>query len=159
VEELLANRPAWYVAGPLIGLVVIGLLASINQRLAVLGGYSEIVERLGRRSLAFGWRTFFLLGIVVGSVLFSLLAGAWLAGAEYGWLSRELQDDGAVVALLLGAGVLIGVGAKAAGGCTSGHGLSGCSFGSPASFVATATFMTSAIGTAFLVRLLLGGGA
>jgi uncharacterized membrane protein YedE/YeeE len=158
LEELLANRPAWYVAGPLIGLVVIGLLASINQRLGVLGGYSDIVDRLSRRSLAFGWRTFFLLGIVAGSVLFSLLAGVWRAGAEYGWLSRALEGDGAVAALLLGAGVLIGVGAKTAGGCTSGNGLSGCSFGSPASFVATATFMTAAIVTAFVARLVLGGG-
>jgi len=153
VDDVLTNPPAWYVAGPLICLVVIGLLAAINQRLGVLGGYSDVVEHLGRRSVAFGWRAFFLLGVVAGSVVFTLLAGAWRGGEGYGWLSRTLEADGAVVALLLGAGILIGFGAKTAGGCTSGNGLSGCSFGSPASFVATATFMATAIGTAFLTRL------
>jgi uncharacterized membrane protein YedE/YeeE len=58
--------------------------------------------------------------------------------------------------VLASGGVLIGLGAKTAGGCTSGNGLSGCSFGSPASFVATGTFMATAVGTAFLLRWLLG---
>jgi uncharacterized membrane protein YedE/YeeE len=159
VEELLLSRPPWFVAGPLIGLLVVGLLAAINQRLAVLGGYSEIVEGLGRRRPSFGWRAVFVMGIVTGSVLFSLVGGVWRTGDDYGWLSRALANDGAVAAILLGAGVLIGVGAKTAGGCTSGNGLSGCSFGSPASFVATATFMSAAIATAFLARFVLGAGA
>jgi uncharacterized membrane protein YedE/YeeE len=158
VEDLLLNRPPWYVAGPLIGLLVVGLLASINQRLAVLGGYSEIVENLGSRRPSLGWRALFVFGVVAGSVVFSLAGGVWRTGDEYGWLSRVLENDGAVAAILLGAGVLIGVGAKTAGGCTSGNGLSGCSFGSPASFVATATFMSAAIATAFLARLVLGAG-
>ena len=157
VEELLSSRPAWYVAGPLIALVVIGLLATINQRLGVLGGYAELLERVGGRS--FGWRGFFLLGIVAGSLVFSLLAGAWRSGSGYGWLSRAVEDDAALAALLVGAGLLIGVGARTAGGCTSGNGLSGCSFGSPASFVSTATFMSAAVATAFVGRLLFGGGA
>lgn len=157
MEELLASRPAWYLAGPLIGLIVVGLLAAINQRLGVLGGYAAIVERAGGRSL--GWRGCFLLGIVGGGLLFSLLAGGWRSSAEYGWLSQAVEDDAALGALLLGAGLLIGAGARAAGGCTSGNGLSGCSFGSPASFVSTATFMAAAVATAFAGRLLLGGGS
>lgn len=157
METLLADRPAWYVAGLLIGLVVVGLLATINQRLTVLGGYSELVERIAGRSASVGWRAVFLLGVVAGSVLFSLVVGAWRAGEGYGWLSRTFEDDGAVAAILLASGVLIGVGAKTAGGCTAGNGVGGCSFGSPASFVATATFMATAVGTALVARLLLGG--
>jgi uncharacterized membrane protein YedE/YeeE len=60
------------------------------------------------------------------------------------------------VLLLLG-GVLVGFGAKIAGGCTSGHGLSGCSFGNPARIVSTMTFMATGIGTAFAMRWILGG--
>jgi uncharacterized membrane protein YedE/YeeE len=157
VDETLLQRPEWYVAGPLIGLVVVGLLAALSERLGVLGGYSDIVDHVGRRSIAFGWRAFFVLGIVVGGLVFSALTGVWRAGEGYGWLSRDL-DGGAVVALLVGAGILVGFGAKRAGGCTSGNGLSGCSFGSLSSFVATGTFMATAVGVAFLTRLLFGAG-
>ena len=41
--------------------------------------------------------------------------------------------------------MLVGFGAKKAGGCTSGNGLSGSSFGSPACLAATATFMGTAV--------------
>jgi hypothetical protein len=156
MREILLNRPAWYVAGPLLGLSIVGLLALINERLGVLGGYADVVSRLGRRSVAFGWQGCFVLGIVAGSLLFALLAGEWGVADGYGWLSRSLDDDFAVGTVLLGAGLLIGVGARTAGGCTSGNGLSGCSFGSPASFVATGTFMAVAIGTAALARLVVG---
>ena len=53
---------------------------------------------------------------------------------------------------LVGAGVLIGYGAKTPGGCTSGNGLGGTSFGSPAGLASTATFM----GTASPPRSLIG---
>jgi uncharacterized protein len=157
VDELLLQRPEWYVAGPLIGLVVVGLLATLSERLAVLGGYGDIVAQVGRRSLALGWRGVFVLGVVLGGLLFSVLSGNWRTGGDYGWLTRNF-DGGAVVALLVGAGILVGFGAKRAGGCTSGNGLSGCSFGSLASFVATGTFMATAVGVAFCTRALLGSG-
>ena len=47
--------------------------------------------------------------------------------------------------ILLVAGVLIGFGAKTAGGCTSGNGLTGTSMLSRAALVATATFFGTAI--------------
>ena len=156
MRDLLLERPAWYLAGPSIGLIVVGVLAVFNARLAVLGGYADVVRRLGRRSLTFGWQGCFVLGIVAGSLLFALLAGAWGTGDGYGWLTRSLGDDLAVAAVLVAAGLLIGLGARTAGGCTSGNGLSGCSFGSMASFVATATFMAVAVGTSFLTRLVAG---
>ena len=49
--------------------------------------------------------------------------------------------------VLFAAGILIGYGAKLAGGCTSGNGLCGTSLGSPASLAATATFMGTAVAT------------
>jgi uncharacterized membrane protein YedE/YeeE len=59
-------------------------------------------------------------------------------------------------ATLIGAGALIGSGARTAGGCTSGHGMCGMSFGSPASVAATMTFMMTAVATAH-VLLWIGG--
>jgi uncharacterized protein len=152
--DALLDRPPFWVAGVLIGLCVVGLLATINRRLGVMGGFSAVVERATGRTSALGWRGAFLLGVVGGGLAFALLAGSFGRGGGYGWLSRSL--DGALVGpVLLGAGVLIGFGAKTAGGCTSGNGLSGTSLGSPASFAAFATFMTTAVGVSLAIEALL----
>jgi uncharacterized membrane protein YedE/YeeE len=93
-------------------------------------------------------------GIVAGSGLYALTTGAFHAGEGYGWLSRELSGHGelAIAPILLAAGALIGYGAKTAGGCTSGNGLSGTSHGSPASFVSMGTFMATAIVASFAIE-------
>jgi uncharacterized membrane protein YedE/YeeE len=77
-------------------------------------------------------------------------------GEGYGWLTRTFSNDALVVAILFGAGILIGFGAKTAGGCTSGNGLGGCSAGSPASFAATGTFIATAIVASFAIRAVTG---
>jgi uncharacterized membrane protein YedE/YeeE len=51
--------------------------------------------------------------------------------------------------------VLVGYGAKLAGGCTSGNGLSGTSALSPASLAATATFFATAIAVSFVIEALI----
>lgn len=133
--------------GPLLGLIVVGVLATLNQRVGVLGGVSDFVERgIGRRR-ALGWKAFFAVGVLLGGTLFVLLRGGSAIGSDYGWMTRTFDGDAAWVAglLLVVAGVLIGFGAKSAGGCTAGNGLSGTSHGSPASFVSMGTFMATAI--------------
>src|SRR4051812_47111391 len=154
MADLLTNRPAWYVIGPLIGLVVVGLMATINHRIGALGGYSNLVERVTGRSEGgdTNWRGAFLAGVFVGGFILLLLRGADTVGAGYGWLTRTFSSDVLVVAILFGAGVLIGFGAKTAGGCTSGNGLGGCSAGSTGSFAATATFIGTAIAVTFLIK-------
>ncbi|MDT7713741.1 MAG: uncharacterized protein QOG46_2644 [Pseudonocardiales bacterium] len=149
--ELLQERPAWFVLGPLIGLVVIGLLATINQRIGVLGGYSNVVERATGRTGELGWKAWFLFGVLGGGLLFRVLAGSSTVSDGYGWLTRTFTDPVAAAVLVV-AGAAIGFGAKYAGGCTSGNGLGGTSFGSAASFVATGTFMAVAVGASFLLR-------
>jgi uncharacterized membrane protein YedE/YeeE len=54
-------------------------------------------------------------------------------------------------AVLFVGGILVGFGTRLAGGCSSGHGLSGCGRLQPVSIVATAVFF----GTAVLVSFLL----
>jgi uncharacterized membrane protein YedE/YeeE len=154
MQDLLLQRPAWYVLGPLIGLVVLGLLVAINERFGVLGGYSNVVERVTGRSPTIGWKGWLLIGVLGGSLVFRLLAGSGAVPDGYGWLTRTFSGAGHIVAggLLIVAGALIGFGAKTAGGCTSGNGLGGCSAGSTSSFAATATFMGTAIAVSFLIR-------
>ena len=62
-----------------------------------------------------------------------------------------------VIPLVFTGSVLLGYGAGLAGGCTSGHGLCGTAQRSPASLAVTATFMTTAIVTTFVLGLVTGG--
>jgi uncharacterized protein len=146
----LLERPPFYIGGAAIGLVVVLTLAMLNRRLGVSGGFAELVESVDRRSWPLGWKSWFLFGIVGGGTLFSVLAGGSTVGDGYGWLTRAFGSELAVGAVLVGGGVLIGYGARMAEGCTSGHGISGNAFASPASIVSTTTFMTTAIATAFV---------
>ena len=137
--------------GPLLGLIVAGVLATLNQRVGVLGGVSDFVERAIGRRAGLGWKAWFLVGVVLGGTLFALLRGGSPLGDDYGWMTREL-DGWAAALVLLAGGVLIGYGAKTAGGCTAGNGLSGTAHGSPASFVSMGTFMASAIVVSFAIE-------
>jgi uncharacterized protein len=147
---MLNPQLAWYVAGPLLGLCVIAVRLLFNARLGVTGGYSAIVDGVRQRSLAFDWRAWFVVGVLLGGTVFAVAA----AGQDfhgYGWLTRSF-DNVLVAPILVVSGVLIGYGAKLSGGCTSGNGLSGTSILSPASLVATGTFFATAIAVSFLTR-------
>jgi uncharacterized protein len=157
MQAFFRDQAPWYVAGPLLGLCVVALYATINQRLGVLGGFSEVVERLSARSLRLGWKASFLLGIVGGGLVFSLVSGGGRVGDGYGWLTRTFSG-GTTVAVLLVAGTLIGYGAKTASGCTSGHGLSGNAILSRASLVSTVAFFATAVAASFVTKWIFGAG-
>ena len=143
----------WFVAGPALGLCVVVARALFNARLGVTGGFSEIVGRLARGSVRFDWRGWFAIGIVVGGLAYALVAGG-PSFHGYGWMTDTFHGGWrwVIPVLLVGAGVLIGYGAKVSGGCTSGNGLSGNALVSPASLAATATFFGTAIAVSFLIE-------
>ena len=152
---MLHDQLAWYVAGPVLGLCVVAARLLFNARLGVTGGFSELVGKLSGGSLRFDWRGWFAIGLFAGGGLFALIAG----GPDfhgYGWLTDAFTGSSRVwiVPILFFAGILIGYGAKVAGGCTSGNGLSGTSSLSPASLAATATFFGTAIVVSFVTRAL-----
>jgi uncharacterized protein len=156
VADFLLTRPPFYVIGLILGLTVVGVLATLNQRLGALGGFSAFYERATGRTPELRWKGWFLVGIFSGALLFSVLAGGTTTGEGFGWLTRTFDDSQWLVGvLLLLGGVLVGFGAKTAGGCTSGNGICGTALGSPASFVATGTFMATAIGVTFAIDLLI----
>ena len=142
---------AWWIAGPILGLVIVSLLGLANKRFGVVGGVTDLVEGSPEGKRLRSWRTLLVIGIVLGGALYALLAGAPDAGASYSWLDAHLSLGGEV-AVLFGAGLAIGVGARTAGGCTSGHGLTGSALLSPASIVSMMTIMASAIATTFAVK-------
>lgn len=127
--------------GVLIGAAA-GLLALLNGRIAGISGILGGLLSPARGDVA--WRLAFVLG----------LAGAPLAYALFAALPAPRIDAGHGALVL--AGLLVGVGTRYGGGCTSGHGVCGLSRLSPRSLVATAAFMGAGFATVFVTRHLIG---
>ena len=145
----------WYVGGPIFGLCVAALYALTSQRLGVSGSYLHLGKVVLRRPGAQAWRLWFFGGLLLGSAGAALSRGAFGQGG-YGQLANALPPALLLPVLLLG-GVMIGYGARFAGGCTSGHGISGCSSLSQGSFTTTAVFFSTAVAATWVLHLLSGG--
>lgn len=152
--DVIPDQLPWWVAGPGVGLCVVALYALAGVKLGVSGGWLQLLFLAERRPLTEAWRLWFTGALVVGAVIAALLGTGRVDG--YGALSDALSPP-LLAGVLVLAGLLIGYGARWAGGCTSGHGISGCSAGSPESLAATATFFGVAIVVTFGVHLLTGG--
>ena len=144
---MIHDQLAWYIAGPALGLCVVVVRVLFNARLGVTGGFSSLVAR------RFDWQAFFAIGVLLGGTLFLVVTGT-PDFHGYGWLTDTFTgpDRFWIGPILFAAGILIGYGAKVAGGCTSGNGLSGVSSISPASLAATATFLSTAIVVNFVIE-------
>lgn len=95
----------------------------------------------------------FLAMLAVGGTLGALLQGTWDLRFDLGPVHEAMTGGGAVsIAVLVFGGVLVGLGTRMAGGCTSGHGLSGCSRLVPASLVSTASFFGTGIAVSYLLE-------
>ena len=132
------------IGGALIGAAASWLLL-MNGRIAGVSGIAGGLIRATAGDRA--WRLAFLVGLAVGVLVYRAGVG-WQAGIGF---------DASLPALLAG-GVLVGLGTRIGGGCTSGHGVCGISRLSVRSMVATVTFMVTAGVTVFVTRHLLGGG-
>nr|WP_201762933.1 YeeE/YedE family protein [Burkholderia thailandensis] len=131
-----------FAGGLLIGAAA-ALLVVFDGRIA---GISGIVGGLlaGRRSDA-GWRAAFLVGLIAAAVVANALDWYSMPAVDAGW-----------VRLIVG-GVLVGIGTRYAGGCTSGHGVCGISRGALRSIVAIAVFMAAGVAAVFVLRHVFGG--
>lgn len=145
----------WYVGGPIFGLCVAALYALTSQRLGVSGSYLHLGKAVLRRPGAQVWRLWFFGGLLLGSAGAAVSRGAFAQGG-YGRLA-EVLPAGLLFPVLLVGGVLIGYGARFAGGCTSGHGITGCSSLSQGSFTTTAVFFSTALGVTWLLHALTSG--
>jgi uncharacterized protein len=141
----------WWIAGPVLGLLIVSLLGLGNKRFGVVGGITDLVEGSAEGRGLRSWRSLLVLGMVIGGAAYALLAAAPDAGSSYSWLDRHLTSGGEAM-LLFAGGLLIGVGARTAGGCTSGHGLTGSALASRASMVSMMAIMSTAIATTFVIK-------
>jgi len=103
------------------------------------------------------WEVMLLVGIVVGAASSALLSGDF----RWQWVSplwESVFGTGAVprVAVALLGGVVIGFGARWAGGCTSGHGISGTLQLDAASWLSVVFFFAGGIATVNVIFRVIG---
>jgi uncharacterized protein len=157
--EALSTPWPWYVAGPLIGLVVpmlllfggkvFGISANLRHACAAVPAPASVKPTFLRYDWrkTGTWNLVFVLGIALGGALSVVAFGVPDAGGSISQATQaDLQALGvydhsglvpadlfswsallspAGLVILLGGGFLVGFGARWAGGCTSGHAISG----------------------------------
>lgn len=163
-DALFVTPWPWWVAGPAIGLVVTSLAWLLGKPLGVSTGYG-VACALGSRLAFFRtkeygerWRLAFIVGLPLGGLIAGGLAGQLSPTLAFGQLDGLTHGSIAAKALLLlGGGVLVGAGARWAGGCPSGHTIVGIAQGAGSSIVATLGFMIAGFAVFNALYLALGG--
>ena len=140
----------WWFSGVLIGLTVpllyfltghgFGISTSFQQIGAMCSPNSklEYFRDFNRRKGI--WTLMFVIGIAVGG----FIANHWLSSAPIEFLPESFVSLGGATRLLVG-GFLIGFGTRYAGGCTSGHAITGISNLNWPSLVATIFFFVGGL--------------
>lgn len=161
----------WWVAGPLIGLMVPALLLAGNKTLGVSSSLRHICAALVPSNIPYfkyewkkeTWNLVFVCGILLGA----MAASTFLSGSGSMAVNEKLAEDlqqygirpGHSLApieifswpalftsrgflMIVVGGFLVGFGTRYAGGCTSGHSIMGLSNLQWPSLVATICFMT-----------------
>ena len=85
----------------------------------------------------------FLIGLILGPLIYSYFTNQKI----------EISITNSLF-LLIGGGILVGLGTRISGGCTSGHGISGVGRFSLRSIIATITFMIVGILTVLINNIL-----
>ena len=128
---------------PLTGGVLIGISASMmllfsGKIAGVSGIFGGMLFQQGKER---AWRLSFIAGLIAGGVLL------YIINAEF----FENSSGRGLLAVTI-AGLLVGIGTRVGGGCTSGHGVCGIGRLSLRSIVATVTFVLAGMAIVVLVQ-------
>jgi uncharacterized membrane protein YedE/YeeE len=169
-DPLAYPGPAWspYLVGALIGVLSMATFYFSNKPLGASTAYARLAGMAGNlfarrhtESLKYyqdfkprvDWEVMLVVGVVGGAFL-----AAWLGGELTGewlpamWSARFGADSlGLRLALAFVGGGLMAFGARMAGGCTSGHGISGALQLSVGSWIALVCFFAGGIAIAMLM--------
>lgn len=163
-------RGRWnpYLVGAGIGILSWLVFAVVNTPLGITSsltavsglcavpvlGADEVRENAYFAKYVFSWDygVLFLGGTFLGAMLSAVLAGTWkLESVPPAWAKRFGNRAGVrFIAAFLG-GVIIMFGARLAGGCTSGHGISGSLQLALSSWVFFLTLFASGVLTALIL--------
>ena len=128
----------------LTGGIIIGFAVAIffffNGRLVGISGIASNALTEERNRLD---NILFLIGLIIGPIIYTLF--------NQEQISISISNS---YLLLIFAGLLVGIGTRVSGGCTSGHGISGIGRFSVRSIIATITFMIVGIITVYLKNIL-----
>jgi len=125
-----------FIGGAIIGLAVV-LFFIGNGRLAGVSGIANNFLTSKKNRID---NLLFLIGLVIGPIIFSIFINN-----EIPFLIKDSFP------LIIFGGLLVGIGTRVSGGCTSGHGICGIGRFSLRSIVATITFILTGIATVSLV--------
>ena len=127
------------LGGMIIGLAVV-IFFLFNGRLVGISGIAA--NALTEKDNKFD-NLLFLLGLILGPILYTLFTNQEI----------NITISNSLI-LLIFAGLLVGIGTRISGGCTSGHGISGIGRFSLRSIIATITFMIVGILTVLIKSFL-----
>ena len=128
---------------PLTGGILIGIAASMMLLFSGrIAGISEIFGgMLFQQGKERAWRLSFVVGLIAGGILlYTINAEVFENSSGRGILAVNI------------AGLLVGIGTRIGGGCTSGHGVCGIGRLSVRSIVATVTFVFAGMITVALFK-------
>ena len=169
-DPLAYSGPAWspYLVGTLIGVLTMLTFSFSGKPLGASTAYARLAGMVGRlvaprhtgalpyfqeKKPEVEWGVMLLLGVIAGAFIAAWhggeLTGEWLPpiwAARFGEGTFVLR----VVAAVAG-GIIMAFGARLAGGCTSGHGISGTLQLSVGSWIAVFCFFAGGIVTASLL--------
>jgi uncharacterized membrane protein YedE/YeeE len=122
------------VAMPLAGGILIGIAAAMTLLFSgKIAGISGIFGgMLFQQGTERTWQTVFVAGLIAGGVLL------YSINTEY---FEDSSGRGLVTVTI--SGLLVGIGTRVGGGCTSGHGVCGIGRLSARSLAATVTFVVA----------------
>ena len=127
-----------FLGGSLIGLAVVIFFVFNGRLIGISGIVSNFLTSKNNRFDNF----LFIAGLIIGPILYKFFT------------SQEINISiSNSFYLLVVAGLLVGVGTRIGGGCTSGHGISGMGRFSLRSIIATITFMIVGILTVLVKNL------
>ena len=131
------------VAMPLAGGILIGVAAAMTLLFSgKIAGISGIFGgMLFQQGVERTWQTVFVAGLIAGGVLL------YNINTEY---FEDSSGRGLVTVTI--AGLLVGIGTRVGGGCTSGHGVCGIGRLSARSLTATVTFVVAGMAMVVLFQ-------
>lgn len=162
----------WWAGGLAIGSFMFFFYIFTGNGLGISTGYVNLCKlALPTKNLSFfqkesfkdifDWKFVFVIGLVTGGFISNFLVegmgGTFNFTKGFEMMNEVFPGYFKYIVLFIG-GILIGFGARFAGGCTSGHAMLGNSQLNLSSFIATICFMISAFITVNILFRLLGGG-